>query len=75
MKTHKKTMYRLGLLLVAWFDCTSVFAGLQDAGRVFIPADSARLVYMGRIIPRIPTQVTSNSQGVSIYSDFEGTSW
>ena len=74
MKTHKKTMYRLGLLLVAWFACTSVFAGLQDAGRVFIPADDARIVYMGRISHRIPQAVTFTYPGVSIYADFEGTS-
>lgn len=74
MKTHKKTMYRLGLLLVAWFACTSVFAGLQDAERVFIPADDARIVYMGRISHRIPKAVTFTYPGVSIYADFEGTS-
>ena len=52
MKMHKKSVYRFCLMVGAWLACTSMFAGTQGEGSVFIPADDAHIVYMGRISHR-----------------------
>ena len=46
----------------------------QSEDAVFIPADDAHIVYMGRISHRIPKAVTFTYPGVSIFVNFEGTS-
>ena len=74
MKMHKKSVYRFCLMVGAWLACTSMFAGTQGEGSVFIPADDAHIVYMGRISHRIPKAVTFTYPGVSIFVNFEGTS-
>ena len=45
MKMHKKSVYRFYLMVGAWLACTSMFAGTQGEGSVFIPADDAHIVY------------------------------
>lgn len=74
MERHKRTVYRIFLMVGVWLACTSLFAGTQRAGSVFISADDTRIVYMGRISHRIPQAVTFTYPGVSIFADFEGTS-
>lgn len=53
---------------------TAAWAAPQTEGSAFIPADDARIVYMGRISHRIPGAVTFTYPGVSIFANFEGTS-
>lgn len=74
MKTHKRTIYSLYWIIPALFTCASALAATPQRGETFVPADDARIVYMGRISHRIPQAVTFTYPGVSILADFEGTS-
>ena len=75
MKRNRFLHQALGSLLLAMFASPAALSAQQNkSASTFIPADDARIAYMGRISHRIPDAVTFTYPGVSIFANFEGTS-
>ena len=76
MKRHRFLTQALGSLLLALLAGTAALSAqpTTNSSSTFIPADDARIAYMGRISHRIPDAVTFTYPGVSIFANFEGTS-
>jgi len=76
MKRHRFLTQALGSLLLALLAGTAALSAqpTTKSSSTFIPADDARIAYMGRISHRIPDAVTFTYPGVSIFAKFEGTS-
>ena len=76
MKRHRFLTQALGSLLLALLAGTAALSAqpTTNSSSTFIPADDARIAYMGRISHRIPDAVTFTYPSVSIFANFEGTS-
>lgn len=74
MKPYRFLLTAFVGLLMALPAGSAPWAASPTDGPTFIPADDARIAYMGRISHRIPGAVTFTYPGVSIFARFEGTS-
>lgn len=61
--------------VIAFALCSQSLAALaQSADRTFVPANDSQIVYMGRVSHRNPSSPCFTYPGVSIITNFEGTS-
>ena len=75
MKPYRFLLAAFVGLLMALPAGSAPWAASPTDGPTFIPADDARIAYMGRISHRIPGAVTFTYPGVSIFARAAGTSW
>ena len=73
MKTVN-TFRKVWLLFLIVGNCLVLSAMNQEGGREFFSASDSRIAYMGRVSTSVKEVVRFTYPGVSIWTDFEGTS-